>query len=147
MPPSVELLVRASRCRDQGQERGPDVVEGVRSPPGHRQGALADVVVMGGSFVEGMTGHNPLEPARLAVPVVMGPHYENFRDAVELLRGADALRVVERSDVSEAIVALLADTNAATAMGARGKKAFEEQAGATEHAVEAVVRLLAEGNA
>jgi hypothetical protein len=32
-------------------------------------------------------------------------------------------------------------------MGARGKKAFGEQAGATERAVDAVVGLLAEGNA
>jgi hypothetical protein len=32
-------------------------------------------------------------------------------------------------------------------MGARGKKVFEEQAGATGRAVDAVVRLLAEGNA
>ncbi len=107
---------------------------------------LATVAFVGGSLVPA-GGHNPLEPAQLAVPVVMGPHYENFRDAVELLRGVDALRVVERENVSEAIAALLADSEAVVAMGARGKKAFEEQAGATERAVQAVVGLLAEGNA
>ena len=63
---------------------------------------LATVAFVGGSLVPA-GGHNPLEPARFAVPVVMGPHYENFRDAVELLRSADALRVVERSSVGEAI--------------------------------------------
>jgi 3-deoxy-D-manno-octulosonic-acid transferase len=77
----------------------------------------------------------------------MGPHYENFRDAVELLRRADALRVVEREDVGQAIAALLNDPDAAAAMGARGKKAFDEQAGATARAVDAVVGLLAEGDA
>jgi 3-deoxy-D-manno-octulosonic-acid transferase len=107
---------------------------------------LAAVAFVGGSLVPA-GGHSPLEPARLAVPVVMGPHYENFRDAVELLRGADALRVVKREDVSEAITALLADTEAAAAMGARGKKAFDPQAGATARAVDAVVGLLAEGDA
>jgi 3-deoxy-D-manno-octulosonic-acid transferase len=107
---------------------------------------LATVAFVGGSLVAA-GGHNPLEPARLAVPVVMGPRYENFRDAVELLRGADGLRVVKREDVGEAIAALLADTEAAAAMGARGKKAFEAQAGATERAVQAVVGLLAEGEA
>jgi 3-deoxy-D-manno-octulosonic-acid transferase len=107
---------------------------------------LATVAFVGGSLVaEG--GHNPLEPAQFAVPVVMGPHYENFRDAVELLRGADALRVLERSSVGEGIAALLEDTNAAASMGARGKKVFAEQAGATQRAVEAIVQLLAEGNA
>jgi 3-deoxy-D-manno-octulosonic-acid transferase len=107
---------------------------------------LATVAFVGGSLIPA-GGHNPLEPARLAVPVVMGRHYENFREAVELLRGVDALRVVEREDVSEAIAALLADTEVATAMGARGRKAFDEQSGATERAVDAVVGLLAEGNA
>jgi 3-deoxy-D-manno-octulosonic-acid transferase len=107
---------------------------------------LATLAFVGGSLVPA-GGHNPLEPARCAVPVVMGPHYENFRDAVELLRGVDALRMVERERVSEVIAALLADTNTAAAMGARGKKAFEEQAGATQRAVDAVVQLLAEGNA
>jgi 3-deoxy-D-manno-octulosonic-acid transferase len=107
---------------------------------------LATVAFVGGSLVAA-GGHNPLEPAQMAVPVVMGPHYENFRDAVELLRGVDALRVVKRENVSEAIAALLADSEVAAAMGARGKKVFQEQAGATERAVEAVVRLLAEGNA
>jgi 3-deoxy-D-manno-octulosonic-acid transferase len=107
---------------------------------------LATVAFVGGSLVPA-GGHNPLEPARFGVPVVMGPHYENFRDAVELLRVADALRAVDRASVGEAIAALLADTNAAATMGMRGKKTFEEPAGATQRAVDAVVQLLAEGNA
>ena len=108
--------------------------------------ARVDYLFVGGSLVPA-GGHNPLEPARLAVPVMMGPHYENFRDAVELLQNADALRVVERSDVGETIAALLAEPSAAAAMGTRGKKAFEEQAGATQRAVDALMRLLTEGDA
>ncbi|HEX6496183.1 MAG TPA: 3-deoxy-D-manno-octulosonic acid transferase [Acidobacteriaceae bacterium] len=107
---------------------------------------LATVAFVGGSLVPA-GGHNPMEPARFAVPVVMGPRYENFRDAVELLRGADALRVLERSSVGDVIAGLLEDTNLAAGMGARGKKVFVEQAGATQRAVEAIVQLLAEGNA
>ena len=37
----------------------------------------ADVAVMGGSFVPEVGGHNPLEPARLGVPVFTGPHAFN----------------------------------------------------------------------
>ena len=107
---------------------------------------LATVAFVGGSLVP-TGGHNPLEPARWAVPVVLGPHYNNFRDAVELLRGVDALRVVEREDVSEAITALLNDGSTTAAMGARGKQAFEQQAGATQRAVDAIVHLLTEGDA
>ena len=106
---------------------------------------LATLAFVGGSLVPA-GGHSPLEPAQFAVPVLMGPHYENFRDAVELLRAVDALRVLERAGVGETIAALFGDTNAAAAMGARGKEAFEKQAGATKRAADAVVRLLAEGN-
>jgi 3-deoxy-D-manno-octulosonic-acid transferase len=105
---------------------------------------LATLGFVGGSLVPS-GGHNPLEPSQFAIPVLMGPHYENFRDAVELLRGAGALRVVERSGVGETITELFADTYAAAAMGKRGKEAFEKQAGATNRAVDAVVGLLAEG--
>jgi 3-deoxy-D-manno-octulosonic-acid transferase len=107
---------------------------------------LATLAFVGGSLVPA-GGHNPLEPARFGVPVLMGPHYENFRDAVQLLSEADALRVVERLTLSEAIASLLSDTNETASMGARGKRVFGEQAGATERAVDAVVQLLAEGNA
>ena len=107
---------------------------------------LATVAFVGGSLVPA-GGHNPLEPARFGVPVVMGLHYENFRDAVELLRSADALHVVERASVGEAIMSLLANTDGTATMGMRGKKVFEEQAGATQRAVDAVVQLLSEGNA
>ncbi len=37
----------------------------------------ADVAVMGGSYVPGVGGHNPLEPARLGVAIVTGPHAFN----------------------------------------------------------------------
>jgi 3-deoxy-D-manno-octulosonic-acid transferase len=41
---------------------------------------VADAVVMGGSFVEGVGGHNPLEAARLEAAIVTGPHVFNARD-------------------------------------------------------------------
>ena len=37
-----------------------------------------DVAVMGGSFGHDIGGHNPLEPARLGVPVLTGPDIANF---------------------------------------------------------------------
>src|ERR1700733_148181 len=46
--------------------------------------SLADVAFVGGSLVAA-GGHNPLEPAQFRVPIVMGPHYENFRAIVEQL--------------------------------------------------------------
>jgi len=36
-------------------------------------------------------GHNPLEPAQFGVPIVMGPHYANFRAITEDLLAHDAV--------------------------------------------------------
>jgi 3-deoxy-D-manno-octulosonic-acid transferase len=53
----------------------------------------ADIAFVGGSLLK-RGGHNPLEPARFGVPVVMGPSYENFRDIVASMQAADAIRIV-----------------------------------------------------
>ena len=51
---------------------------------------LADIAVMGGSFVAGIGGHNPLEPARLGVPVVTGPHIFNAAELYDEMFACDA---------------------------------------------------------
>ncbi|WP_443747991.1 3-deoxy-D-manno-octulosonic acid transferase [Asticcacaulis solisilvae] len=40
--------------------------------------SLADIVVMGGSFLTGIGGHNPLEAARLGKAVITGPDIGNW---------------------------------------------------------------------
>ena len=47
--------------------------------------SLAAVAFVGGSLVPA-GGHNPLEPAQFGVPIVMGPHYANFRAITDDLR-------------------------------------------------------------
>ena len=56
---------------------------------------LARLVVMGGSFVEGVGGHNPLEPARLCAPVVSGPHVENWATVYRELEAAGAVLMTQ----------------------------------------------------
>lgn len=59
--------------------------------------ALADMAFVGGSLAAN-GGHNPLEPARLAVPIVMGSQTFNFAQIVQSL--IDAGGLVQVSDVS-----------------------------------------------
>ncbi|MFW1677326.1 lipid IV(A) 3-deoxy-D-manno-octulosonic acid transferase [Pontibacter sp. JAM-7] len=54
----------------------------------------ADMVFVGGSLVA-RGGHNPLEPAALGKPVLMGPHCFNFQSIVDTLAGAGGLVQVE----------------------------------------------------
>lgn len=104
--------------------------------------ALARVVLIGRSLVP-MGGSDPMEAAALGKPVVVGPHMDNFEVAVELLRDADAIRVVEDASALAGVIgALLRDAAAATAMGGRGRRVVREQQGATARTVAGLVGVL-----
>lgn len=59
--------------------------------------ALADSAFVGGSLVAN-GGHNLLEPAALAKPVICGPHLFNFLDIAAQLREAGALAEVDDAE-------------------------------------------------
>jgi 3-deoxy-D-manno-octulosonic-acid transferase len=73
----------------------------------------------------------------------MGPSFENFRDIVARMQAADGIRIVQDKDgLESALVELLRDHEQAQAMGARGRRVFEAQQGATTRAVEALVGMV-----
>lgn len=104
--------------------------------------SLAAVAFVGGSLIPA-GGHNPLEPAQFAVPVVMGPHYANFRAITDDLLAHDALRIAPSDQLATTLIELLADRDAAASLGQRAHQVFEAQAGATARTVEALRQLLA----
>ncbi len=63
--------------------------------------AVADLVVLGGSFVE-VGGHNPLEPAYFGVPIVSGPFIFNQQESYSYV---DGIKVVEASELGQALSA------------------------------------------
>ncbi len=103
--------------------------------------SLASVAFVGGSLVPA-GGHNPLEPAQFGVPIVMGPHYANFRAIVDELRRNQAIRIAEKEEFASTVIELLNDPASAEAMGARARQVFGQQAGATERCVAALKELL-----
>ena len=58
--------------------------------------AASDVAFVGGSLIES-GGHNPLEPAALKMPVIMGPHVFNFENICHELSEAGGLKFVGSS--------------------------------------------------
>ena len=107
--------------------------------------SLASVAFVGGSLVPA-GGHNPLEPAQFGVPIVMGPHYANFRAITEDLRARDAIRIVHKENLWPVFDELLGESEEARAMGDRARRVFEQQAGATARCVEAIGDLLTGGS-
>jgi 3-deoxy-D-manno-octulosonic-acid transferase len=103
--------------------------------------SLAAVAFVGGSLVSA-GGHNPLEPAQFGIPMVMGPHYANFRAVTDDLRLHDGIRIARRDELRDALLHLLEDRTQARAMGQRARQVFEEQAGATARCAEAIAALV-----
>lgn len=104
--------------------------------------SLASLAFVGGSLVAA-GGHNPLEPAQFGVPIVMGPHYANFRAITDDLRAHDAIRIAQKETLLQTLSDLLGNREEAAALGARGRQVFEAQAGATMRCVQAIAALLA----
>ncbi len=103
--------------------------------------ALASVAIVGGGFLHG-GGHNPLEPAMLTRPVVIGPGYANFADMVSRLVDAKAVAVADLLELNEVVTGLLEHPDEAAAMGARAELVCRMQAGATGRAVRAIAKLV-----
>jgi 3-deoxy-D-manno-octulosonic-acid transferase len=104
--------------------------------------SIATVAFVGGSLFA-MGGHNPLEPAQFGAPIVMGPHYANFRAITEDLIAHDAVRIASKEELEAALIDLLSNQAKAAAIGERAKRIFAAQAGATERALHAIQELLA----
>jgi len=135
-------VLRASRFRERPQPVAPgsifllDTIGDLAAM--YSLGAAAFV---GGSLVKA-GGHNPLEPARFSVPVLMGESFENFREIVRELQVHNAIRIVSTAAFTETLVAMLRLTDEAQAMGQRGREVFDAQAGATARTVQALTALL-----
>jgi len=103
--------------------------------------ALADIAFVGGSLVP-RGGHNIIEPAQHGVAILIGPHTENFRDIVELLRSRDAVRVVSPSELSSAFLELLANETLRRELGRRAAETLNAQRGATNRTLQNLRELL-----
>ena len=103
---------------------------------------LADVVFVGGSLIR-KGGHNMLEPAALGKPTLFGPRTENFAAEVRLLCGREGGRQVAGvEELGGEIGRLLADPEAARALGERGRAAVASARGGTGRSLELVLSLL-----
>lgn len=89
-----------------------------------------DVAVMGGSFVPGIGGHNPLEPARLTVPVVTGPHAFNAAATyAEMFERVAAIECPDEAALARDLKGLLEEPLIAPRIG-RAARAYAERQGA-----------------
>ncbi|MFJ7143489.1 lipid IV(A) 3-deoxy-D-manno-octulosonic acid transferase [Pseudomonas protegens] len=104
--------------------------------------ALADSAFVGGSLVAN-GGHNLLEPAALAKPVISGPHLFNFLEIAAMLREAGALQEVDDAEgLAVAVQRLFELPRDAQKMAEAGLKVLKANQGALQRLLDGLDRLL-----
>ena len=102
----------------------------------------ADIAFVGGSLVP-VGGHNVIEPAAWACPIITGPHLFNFAEVARLLRDNNALAVVTDSvALSEMIGQWLTDDSLRIALGLRAQQVADSNRGALEKLVALITRTM-----
>lgn len=105
--------------------------------------AGADCVFMGGSLTP-HGGHNILEPARLARPIVFGPHMSNFTEETQLLLQAGGAKQVKNGqELSEVLTDWLAHPQTAVAYGEKAAQCLTTQGAVLENYLQAITELCA----
>jgi 3-deoxy-D-manno-octulosonic-acid transferase len=105
--------------------------------------AAADVAFVGGSLAP-VGGHNLLEPAALARPVIVGPHTFNFAEVTEdLIRAGAVMRIPDGDALGPAVVRLLSRDIERRTMGEAAHRVMERERGAVERTMAIVERVLA----
>jgi len=102
--------------------------------------SLATVAFVGGSLVP-RGGHNILEPALYGAPIVIGNHYENFRDVVNFFASCNAVRIVGLAELPLVFMDLIENAGERATLGRNALAALESQRGATDRTVAALMKL------
>jgi len=90
----------------------------------------AEVAYIGGGFGKGI--HNTLEAATFGLPVVFGPKYQKFHEAVDLVAAEAAFPVNDYAAFDAILSSLLDDPVLLSASGESARKLVLDNLGATE---------------
>lgn len=106
---------------------------------------LAELSFVCGSLIEGLAGHNPLEPARLGNAVLTGTHIASFADTYMSMISFDAARrVLTPQEIGPLITDLLTDPEALKALQTNAKAFAESRDAVLDHVWEQLKPLVPE---
>ena len=93
--------------------------------------AYSEISYVGGGFTK--TGvHNTLEPAVFGVPVIFGPNYENYFEAIDLLENEGAVRFVDSFDFDQKMSELIENENERNRRGKAASDYIQEKPNSSE---------------
>ncbi|WP_217516915.1 lipid IV(A) 3-deoxy-D-manno-octulosonic acid transferase [Vibrio metschnikovii] len=100
----------------------------------------ADICFMAGSLLGNKVGgHNPLEPAALAKPILNGPSYYNFSEVTDVLLAANALHLcASPQEIAHTLIELFSHPDVAREKGQQAEQVVSNNRGALERTLTAI---------
>ncbi|BBB24041.1 3-deoxy-D-manno-octulosonic-acid transferase [Isorropodon fossajaponicum endosymbiont JTNG4] len=103
---------------------------------------IADIVFMGGSL-SNTGGHNMLEPAALAKPIIFGPNVFNFTEiSSDLLKQNAAIQIQNVTGLFKIIIVLLNDEQQYKVLGNNAQQYLYSKQGAVENTLQLIKKFL-----
>jgi 3-deoxy-D-manno-octulosonic-acid transferase len=91
----------------------------------------ADIVYVGGGF--GQPGvHNVLEPAVFGVPIIIGPNYDHFQEAVLLVQSNGCVSISTHEELDQTTKSLMTSANLRQVIGKSARDFVSKNSGATD---------------
>jgi len=88
-------------------------------------------------------GHNPLEAVQRGLPVVFGPHTENFKDIAAILTASDGgFQIADENKLFEQLRAWLTEPAAAKEQVQKAQRALQLHQGAVARNLTIIKSLL-----
>ena len=104
--------------------------------------AVGDVVFVGGSLCK-TGGHNVLEPAAHAKPIIVGPNMQNFKDSYSLLSKVGACKMVNNvAELANEMLDIIGNDERRGKMGAASLQVIKENRGADIRSIHYLKELL-----
>ncbi|MBD0724000.1 3-deoxy-D-manno-octulosonic acid transferase [Flavobacterium sp. L1I52] len=102
--------------------------------------SYANIAYVGGGF--GNPGvHNILEPATFGVPIIIGPNYSHFAEAVDLVNLEGCTSIINNQELSEIFTCLITDETKRKKKGGICKNFVNKNKGATSLILEKIATL------
>jgi len=104
--------------------------------------SLGTFAFVGGSLLP-LGGHNPVEAAQRGLPVVFGPHMNNFRDIAAILReSGGGFQVPSEAGLAQRLERWLEAPDMCAQDGERAKRALQSHRGAVRRTMAVIRELL-----
>ena len=103
--------------------------------------AICDIAIVGGSFYD-FGGHNPLEPAYFAKPIIIGNFYSSCKDSVKKLDEGNGIVISDITKLEADIISLAKDEAKRSSLGLQAKQILNDNSQALDEQMQAIVNVV-----